>query len=162
MAVNYFLKLDGVEGESADKDYKKQIQILGWSWGASQLSSVEANGGSGAGKVNVAEFSVNTYFDKATPKFFKNICAGTHFKTATLSACKATGASTSGKPYLTVDMGELFVTSIRLNAQTELPSVELSFSYNDIKIEYFLQNGDGTLVSTGPVSYDLKANKIEK
>ncbi len=162
MAVNYFLKLDGVEGESADAQYKKQIQILSWNWGASQQSSVDANGGSGAGKVNLGEFSVATYFDKATPKFFKNICEGTHFKTATLTACKATGASTSGKPYLTVDMGELFVTSVRLSAQTELPSVDLSFTYNKIEIEYFMQGNDGNLTSTGPVSYDLKANKTEK
>jgi type VI secretion system secreted protein Hcp len=161
MAVNYFLKLDGVEGESVDANYKNQIHILSWNWGASQLSSVEANGGSGAGKVNLGEFSISTDFDKATPKFFKNICAGTHFKSATLTACKVTGSGSS-KPYLTVDMGELFVTVIRLNAQTELPAVDLSFTYNDISIEYFKQSGDGTLVSTGAVSYDLKANKLEK
>ena len=59
-------------------------------------------------------------------------------------------------------MGELFVTVIRLNAQTELPSVDLAFTYNDIKIEYFKQGGDGTLVSTGAVSYSLKENKLEK
>jgi len=160
MAVDYYLKLDGIEGESANAKFKNQIQLLSWNWGASQVSSVEANGGSGAGKVNLSDISVSTYFDKATPKFFKNICAGTHFKTATLSAVKA-GAKDS-KPYLTVDMGELFVTGLTVTAQDEIPSVNLSFSYNEIKIEYGVQGGDGNITNTGPVSYSAKENKVEK
>jgi type VI secretion system secreted protein Hcp len=160
MAVDYYLKLDGVEGESVNAKYKNQIQLLSWTWGASQVSSVEANGGSGAGKVNLGDLSVVTYLDKATPKFFKNICEGTHFKAATLSAVKA-GAKDS-KPYLTVDMGEIFVTSLAVNAQTEIPMVNLSFTYNDITVEYSVQGGDGNVTSTGPVSYSLKENKVEK
>jgi type VI secretion system secreted protein Hcp len=167
MAVDYYLKLDGVEGESAVAEYKNQIQLLSWNWGASQLSSVEANGGSGAGKVNLGDFSVSTYLDKATPKLFKNICAGTHFKSATLSAVKS-GADKK-KPYLKVDMGEVFVTSIQMNATAdkseipiEIPTVNLSFSYNDISIDYGLQQKDGTIVSTGSVSYSAKENKVDK
>ena len=38
MAVDYFLKLDGIEGESADSNHKNEIQIMSWSWGASQVS----------------------------------------------------------------------------------------------------------------------------
>lgn len=160
MAVDYYLKLDGIEGESVDPIYKNQIQLLNWGWGASQVSSVEANGGSGAGKVNLGEFSISTYFDKATPKFFKNICEGKHFKSATLSAIKA-GAQ-QRKPYLKVDLGELFVTGIGVSADKEIPSVNLSFTYNEISIEYAMQKEDGSVTSTGPVSYSLKENKVEK
>jgi type VI secretion system secreted protein Hcp len=160
MAVDYYLKLDGIEGESVNAKFKNQIQLLSWNWGASQLSSVEATGGSGAGKVNLSDFCASTWFDKATPKFFKNICAGTHFKTGTLSAVKA-GAKDS-KPYLTVEMGELFVTGLSVNATEEIPTVNLSFSYNDISVEYGLQNGDGSITSTGAISYSLKENKVDK
>ena len=44
MAVDYYLKLDGIEGESVNAKFKNQIQLLSWNWGASQVSSVEANG----------------------------------------------------------------------------------------------------------------------
>ena len=157
MAVDYFLKLDGIQGESVDKNFTNQIQILSWGWGASQVSSVAANGGSGAGKVNVSDFSVTTYFDKATPKFFKNICAGTHVKAATMSAVKA-GANR--KPYLKVDFGELFVTAIQMSAQDEIPTVNLSFTYNDITIDYSVQDEKGNVASTGAVSYSVKENKL--
>ena len=32
MAVDAFLKLDGIDGESQDKEHKGEIDILAWSW----------------------------------------------------------------------------------------------------------------------------------
>ena len=157
MAVDYFLKLAGIEGESTDDKHKKDITILSWSWGASQISSVAGTGGSGAGKVSLSDFSVMAYFDKSTPLFFKNVCAGTHIKTGEMTAIKS-GAD--GKPYLKVDFKELFVTSLQISASGEIPSVSISFSYNEIKIDYSEQNEQGTLTSTGAVTYDTKANKL--
>lgn len=157
MAVDYFLKLDGIQGESADEKHKNEITILSWSWGASQVSSVSGSGGSGAGKANLSDFSVMAFFDKSTPLFFKNVCAGTHIKTGEMTAIKS-GAD--GKPYLKVDFKELFVTSLQMSASGEIPSVSISFSYNEIKIDYSEQSETGTLTSTGAVTYDTKANKL--
>src|SRR5579863_9358535 len=157
MAVDYFLKLDGIQGESADDQHKNEIQIMSWSWGASQVSSVSGTGGSGAGKADLSDFSVMTFFDKATPKFFKSIGAGTHIKTGTMSAVKS-GAD--GKPYLKVDFKELFVTSLHITATNEIPTASISFSYNEIKIDYSTQNEMGNLTSTGAVSYNTKQNKV--
>ena len=100
MAVDYFLKLDGIQGESVDEHHKNDIQVLRFSWGGSQTSSVAGTGGSGAGKVNLSDFSIMVNFDKATPKFFKSMCAGTHIKTGELTATKS---GVEGKPYLKVD-----------------------------------------------------------
>jgi type VI secretion system secreted protein Hcp len=157
MAVDYYLKLDQVQGESADKDHKDEIQIMSWSWGASQVSSVAGTGGSGAGKADLSDFSIMAYFDKSTPKFFKSICAGTHIKTGTMSAIKS-GAD--GKPYLKVDFQEMFVTSLQISASSEIPTVSISFSYNQIKIDYSTQNEQGNLTSTGAITYNTKENKL--
>lgn len=156
MAVDYFLKLDTVEGESTDEKHKNQIQLLSFSWGASNMSSVSGTGGSGAGKADLADFSVMTFFDKATPKLFKGLCLGTHFKTGTVEAIKS-GAE--GKPYLKLDFKELFCTSVQISASSEIPSVSLSFSYNEIKVDYYAQNEQGNLVSTGAVTHNVKENK---
>ncbi len=58
MAVDYFLKLDGIDGESADSNHKNEIQIMSWSWGAANVSSVAGTGGSGAGKVSLGDFTI--------------------------------------------------------------------------------------------------------
>jgi type VI secretion system secreted protein Hcp len=157
MAVDYFLKLDGIQGESVDANHKNEIQILSWSWGGSQTSSVSGTGGSGAGKVDLADFSIMTNFDKATPKLFKSLCEGTHVKTGTMTAVKS-GAN--GKPYLTADFTELFVSSLQISASSEIPTISVSFTYNTLKIDYSVQDEKGNLTSTGPVSYDLKQNKL--
>jgi len=157
MAVDYFLKLDGIEGESADSSHKNEIQLMSWSWGASQVSSVAGTGGSGAGKVDCSDFSLMTYFDKATPKFFKSIGLGTHLASGTLSAVKS-GAQ--GKPYLKVDFAEIFVTSLQISGSSEVPTVAISFTYNEIKIDYSVQDEKGNLKSIGPITYNTKENKL--
>lgn len=157
MAVDYFLKLDGIQGESTDANHKDEIQVLSFSWGGSNVSSVAGTGGSGAGKVDLSDFNVMINFDKSTPKFFKNMCAGTHIKTGLLTATKAGAES---KPYLKVDFKELFVSSLQISASSEIPTVSVSFTYNEIKIDYSTQNEQGNLTSTGPSTYNLKENKL--
>ena len=157
MAVDYFLKLDGIQGESQDEKFKNQIQVLSWSWGASNVSSVAGTGGSGAGKADLSDFSMMLNFDKSTPKFFKSICLGSHIPSGEFSAVKA---GTEGKPYLKVDFKEIFVTSLQMSASGEVPAVSLSFSYNEIKIDYSAQDEKGNVASTGPVTFNTKTNKL--
>ena len=157
MAVDYFLKLDGIQGESVNTAHKDEIQLETFGWGAVQISSVSGTGGSGAGKASLHDLTIVAALDKSTPKFFKSLCEGTHIKTGTLTAIKA-GAD--NKPYLKVDFTELFVTQLAVGAGSEVPSVNVSFSYNTIKIDYSVQNELGNLTSTGPVSYDVKQSKV--
>ena len=163
MAVDYFLKLDSINGESVDANFSNQIQVLSYSLGGTQMTSVAGTGGSGAGKANLAdfsimksEFSVMKNYDAATPEIFKSMLLGTHIPKGTLSAVKS-GAN--GKPFLTIDFTEMFVTSQQVSASSEVPMESVSFSYNTIKVDYSKQNEQGNLTSVGAVSYDLKANK---
>ena len=156
MAVDFYLKLDSVTGEAADSNHKNEIQLHSFSWGGHQTTSVAGTGGSGAGKVDLADFSVMKHLDKATTPIFKALVSGTHIKTGNLIAVKA-GAG--GKPFLKIDFKELFVTSQQVSASTEIPTESVSFSYNEIKIEYSTQNEQGIVTTTGAVTYNLKENK---
>ncbi|MGA2170459.1 MAG: type VI secretion system tube protein Hcp [Terracidiphilus sp.] len=157
MAVDYFLKLDGIQGESVDANHKDWIRINSFSWGASQVTTVAGTGGSGAGKADLADFSVMKHLDKGSTPLFKSLVSGTHIKTGNLEAVKA-GAG--GKPFLKVDFKELFVTSIQHSATDEIPHESVSFSYNQIKIEYSQQNEQGIVTTTGAVTYNVKENKV--
>jgi len=157
MAVDYFLDLEGIEGESQNSNFKNKIQVMTWNWGASNVSSVGGTGGSGAGKVDMSDVSLMLNFDKSTPKFFKSIAKGTHIAKGTLSAVKS-GAE--GKPYLKVNFSEIFVTGLQMSASSEAPTVSLSFSYNEIGIDYSIQDEKGTVNSTGEIKYSTKQNKI--
>ena len=157
MAVDFYLKLDAIQGESADDQHKDEIQLLSFSIGASQVTSVAGTGGSGAGKADLSDLSVMKFYDKASPQLFKALISGTHIKTGVLSAVKAGGG---GKPFLKLSFDELFVTSLQQSGSSEIPSESVSLSYNKIKIEYSTQNEQGILTAVGAVNYDLKANKV--
>ena len=48
-AVDFFLKIDGIDGESADHKHGKEIDVQSWSWGAHQSGTHAGGGGGGAG-----------------------------------------------------------------------------------------------------------------
>ena len=95
--------------------------------------------------------------DKASPKLLNSITTGTHIKTATLTAQEIEAARA---PYLKIDFGELFVTSVQFSASSEIPTESVSFSYNHIKVEYKLQDEGGTLKTGAQFEYDVKGNKV--
>ena len=66
MAVDMFIKIGDIEGESADKVHAKEIDVLAWSWGMSQSGNMHQGGGGGAGKVSVQDLSLTKYIDKGT------------------------------------------------------------------------------------------------
>jgi type VI secretion system secreted protein Hcp len=158
MAVDFFLKLDSIAGESVADGHSGEITLLSFSWGGSQVSSVAGTGGSGAGKVSLENLHVMKYYDKASPLLFKSLISGTHITTGVLSACKS--GVTGGKPFLKVSFDELFVTNLSISGSSEVPAESVSFSYNKIKVEYSTQDEKGILTAVAAVSYDLKANKV--
>ena len=57
-STDYLLELGGVDGESQDDKHKNQIEILSYSWGATQTSHAGGTGGGmGAGKVSMQDIS---------------------------------------------------------------------------------------------------------
>lgn len=158
MAVDFFLNLSNdIKGESVDQNHKDQIAVMSFSWGASQTTSVAGTGGSGAGKANLADFSIMKNYDKSSVPLFKALLKGAHIDTGVLTASKAGG---DGKPFMQLSFGELFVTSTQISGSSEVPMESVSFSYNTLKTEYFTQNDKGILTAAGVVSYDLKQNKL--
>jgi type VI secretion system secreted protein Hcp len=110
MAVDMFLDINGVKGESRDKAHSQKIDVLSWSWGMSNSGSAHVGGGAGAGKVDVQDISVTKYVDSASPVLMKACANGSHFDKATLTVRKAGG--TSPVEYVTIHMNEVFITAV--------------------------------------------------
>src|SRR4030081_2471086 len=67
MAIDMFMKLDDIKGESVDGSHKGEVDVLSWTWGASQAGSAQVGGGTGSGKVQVQDLSFSKYTDRASP-----------------------------------------------------------------------------------------------
>ena len=66
MAVDIFIKIGDIEGESIDSVHAKKIDVLAWSWGMSQSGTTHWDRGGGAGKANVQDLSFTHYIDGAS------------------------------------------------------------------------------------------------
>src|SRR6201999_3737129 len=109
MAMDMFMKIDTLKGESVDKTHAGEIDVLAWSWGVSNSGSAHVGGGAGAGKANVQDLSFTKYVDKSTPALMLASCTGKHYGSALRTVRKA-----GEKPleYLKITMTEVLITSV--------------------------------------------------
>ena len=139
-AVDMFLKIEGVEGESKDKAHGKEIDVLFLNWSSAMQAS--RAGAAGTSKANVEDISVTKYIDKATPKLFESLATGKH-----IAEAKIVVRSAGGNPveYLKYTLRDVMITSYSTGASGEdRPTESISFNYGKIEVEYTELNPDGT------------------
>jgi type VI secretion system secreted protein Hcp len=156
MAVDYFLKIEGIEGESQDSKHKNEIEVQSWSWGQSQTGTHSAGGGGGAGKVHMQDFHFVMHVNKATPKLVLACAGGDHIKKAVLTCRKA---GTEQQEFLIFTFSDLLVSSYQTGGASEVPTDQISLNYAKVELEYKEQKADGTLAGGVKAGWDLKANK---
>ncbi len=159
MAVDMFLKIDGVDGESIDHQHKGSMQIQSWSWGETNAGSSITGGGAGSGKVNMQDFHFTIDMGKHSPKLFLNCAKGQHIAHATLTCRKAGGKQ---EEYLCWKFSDVLISSYQTGASahgSDLPMDQCSFNFTKIEQTYKEQKHDGTLGGNISAGYDLKANK---
>ena len=158
-SVDYFLKIEGIDGESEDGDHKGWIDVLSWSWGETQTGSMAYGGGGGAGKVSMQDFHFTMRVCKGSPKLLEACASGEHFAKADLVARKA--GKTQVK-FLKMKFSDLLVSSFQTGGTGSgdpVPIDQISLNYAKIEYEYAPQNKDGTLGGYIRAGWDLKANK---
>jgi type VI secretion system secreted protein Hcp len=158
MAVDYFLKIDGIEGESPDDKHKAEIELQGWSFGEQQTGTGSHGGGHGAGKVQMGDFNFTMLVNKASPKLFLACATGEHIKKAVLTCRKA---GKEQQEYLKWTFSDLLISSFQTggSAGSDVPMDQISFNFAKVEVEYKEQKADGTLAGAIKAGYDLKAQK---
>lgn len=159
MAADFFLKIDGIPGESHDSKHKDEIDVMSYSFGASQTGSFSAGGGGGAGKAQFQDFHFTMKISKASPKLFLACADGSHIKSALLTARKA---GKEQQEFFTVKFSDILVSSFQTGGSgggDELPTESISLNFTKMELEYKEQKADGTLAGGIKAGYDIKSNK---
>jgi type VI secretion system secreted protein Hcp len=155
--VDYFLKIDGIDGESTDAKHKDEIDVLSFSWGETNEGTQGAGGGGGAGKVQMQDFHFVANTSKASPALFLGCASGEHFKKAVLTARKA------GKEqleFMKVTMEDLLISSYQVggSAGDVVPVDQVSINFAKIEFSYRPQNPDGSLDQEVSAGWDQQRN----
>ena len=158
MAVDMFLKIDGIKGESRDETKKDEIDVLAWSWGMSQSGSMHIGGGGGSGKVSVQDISVTKYLDRSSPNLMKACCKGDHIKEATLTVRKA---GSSPVEYVVIKMFGVLVAAVSTGGSggEDRLTENLTLNFAKVQLDYQPQKEDGAKDGgTIPVKWNIEAN----
>lgn len=161
-AVDFFLHLEGIPGESQDAKHKGEIDVVSWSWGetnAGHATGHATGGGSGSGRVVMQDFHFVMKVNKATPKLMLACADGEHLKSATL-ICRKSG--TERQEYLKIHMSDVLVTSYQTGGSGHgdvIPVDQFSLGFAKIEYEYKEQKADGALGGSVKAGWDLKQNK---
>jgi len=160
MAVDMFMQIGTLKGESRDKAKAGQIDVLAWSWGVSNSGSAHTGGGAGAGKANVQDLSFTKYIDKCTCSLLLASCKGSHYTDATLVVRKA-----GGKPleYLTITMSEVLISSVSTGGSggEDRLTENVTLNFAKVKVDYIEQKPDGTEGDKPTMTFSIAENVSE-
>lgn len=158
MAVDIYLKVADIAGESQDAGHKGEIDVLSWSWGLSQTGTMHMGGGGGAGRVNVQDLSFTHHVDKASPNLMKFCCNGKHFPEAKLTVRKA---GENPLEYMVITMNDVLISGVSTGAagSDERQTENVTLNFGAVKVSYQPQKKDGSK-DGGPIemSWNIAKN----
>ena len=158
-----YLTVEGVKGESRRAGHEEEIEIISFSFGASNPSSIGVGVGGGIGAVDIHAFSFEKYTDAASAEMFKACCQGNHFPTAKVTLYKAGG---EGGPvdYLIFEFEEVYVDNIQWvgtqsndDPMSGIPKERVSFSFGKVVVTYNQQDLQGAKSGSFRGSWDIRS-----
>jgi type VI secretion system secreted protein Hcp len=156
-AVDYFLKINGIEGESTNSRHGGEIEIDSFSWGAAQSGTSAGGGGGGAGKVTFQDIHFTTKLSEASPKLMLACAIGEHIKDVVLTG-ELSGKR--GQKFLEIKLTDVLVSSYQSGGSSgDIPTDSFSLNFAKIEFTYFPMNKDASLGAPVKAGWDLKENR---
>ena len=155
--ADFFLNIDGIEGECTDLSHKGELQLLSFTRGATSPRDNATGQASGKRTWDDSRFTMR--IDKAAPLLLLSALQNQLIKKAVLTCRKVGGLNTQGKPqpgqeFFKVTFGDAMVSGWRVRGSTDhdpTPLIEFSFNYSKIEEDYKTQTAQGTL--SGGISF---------
>jgi type VI secretion system secreted protein Hcp len=148
-ASDYLLEIEGIKGESTDAKHKDWIEVLSFSWGASNSSA--AGSGGGAGKASFQDMHFTMKVDKASPKLMLACATGQPIPTVKFIVSRADAATGETTDYYTVILSNVLVSSYKSSGPPQPPAgattvepltASLSLNYTKIKWDYIAPDNE--------------------
>jgi type VI secretion system secreted protein Hcp len=163
-ATEEYLKVGTINGSSVALGHVDWINVDSFSWGVSATAPSSSGGGGGAGKVVFQDFQWTQLIDKSTPPIFLDLAKGTNIPTITFDVVKSGLGEGKPQTFFEMTFNHAFLTNLSLSGSSgssggAAPMLDGSFAYQQIKMEYWPTNANGTLGAGISSTYDLRTNK---
>lgn len=153
-AVDMFLNIANISGESTDQAHSKAIDVISWSFGMGQGSNTTT----APSPFKVQDIRISKYIDSASPLLAKACITGEVIPSADLTI----RSSSTQIEYLKIFLSNVVITSLSSgggSSQDRLSEL-VTLNFEQYRIEYTKQNPDGTTGQVIPASYNIKTGSI--
>jgi len=153
MALDMFINMGAIKGESRDKTQGKagDIDILAWSWGMSQSGTTHSGGGGGAGKASFQDLSFTKYIDSSSNALMNALAK------VTMMVRKA---GEGQQKYILMTMEEVLVTSISTGGSggEDRLTENVTLNFGKVTFAYTPQDSKGTVAGDKTFTWNIAEN----
>ena len=146
-----FIKFDGIDGESIDKDHKGWSDLLSFS--ESATSKDDSSTARTKGETTLQDMVVVKALDKSSPKLAESILMGKVYPKVEIHF-----ASSDRVTYYAYELTNVMVTSYSVSGDVdEVPMEEFSLNFEEIKVTYTERDSEGK--KKGNIEYSWKVEE---
>ncbi len=156
MALNTFIKIDSIKGESQDDKHKGEIDVLSWSWGLERPAAIPSGGGAVAGRVSVHDLSITKRTDISTPQLMLACANGGHIKEALLTVRKP---DRNQLEFVRIRMSDVTMRAVSTADSGTDITENVALNFAKVQVDYVQQRPDGTAGPAVQFKWDFQANK---
>ena len=162
MAIDVYLQIDGIKGESQDDRHKDWNECTSVNWGVSQPRSATASTGGGhtAERCEHKEVEFTKLADLASPILLQTCSAGKTIPKAKLEFMRADGQGERIK-YFEIELENVLIGSIKPTVEEgSIIQEKVGLKFSKIKWKYTQQKVTGGAGGNTSGGWDLATNKI--
>jgi len=162
MAIDVYLQIDGIKGESMDDKHKDWIECTSVNWGVSQPRSATASTGGGhtAERCEHDEVVFTKLADLASPILLQTCSAGKTIPKAKLEFMRADGQGERIK-YFEIELENVLIGAIKPAVEEgSIIQEKVGLKFSKIKWKYTQQKVTGGAGGNTSGGWDLATNKI--
>lgn len=162
MAIDVYLQIDTIKGESTDSAHKDWIECKSVNWEVIQPKSATASTGGGhtAERCEHHDIILTKMADLATPLLLQNCSSGKTFPKAKFEFMRADNKGERVK-YFEIDLINVLISGVAPTvAEGDILLEKISLKYSQVKWKYIQQKVTGGTGGNTAGGWDLATNKV--
>lgn len=162
MALDIYLQIDGIKGESTDDKHPGWIECQSVNWGINQPRSATASTGGGhtAERAEMLDITFAKMADLSTPLLLQHCAMGKTIPKAKFEFMRADGQGTRIK-YFEIELENVLIGAIHPSVATDaFLSEHVNLKFSMVKWKYTQQKISGGTGGSTAGGWDLATNKV--
>jgi type VI secretion system secreted protein Hcp len=162
MAIDVYLHIDGIKGESTDDRHKDWIECKSVSWAVEQPRSATSSTGGGhtAERCEHRDVVITKLADLASPILLQTCSAGRTIPKAKLEFMRADAQGERVK-YFEIELDNVLIGAVSPSvSEGDILTEEVGFKFSKVRWKYTQQRISGGMGGNTSGGWDLATNRI--